>query len=140
LIAMQILLIIGPVIAYWVTKRACLSLQRKDREMVLHGRETGRVVRLPHGEYIELHEPLDKYELWRLVDFKDYKPTLARPNESGKITVASRVRAAISKIYFEDRIAPVSKTEYELAHAEHAPEVIEEKPKAKRKPKAVSAK
>jgi ubiquinol-cytochrome c reductase cytochrome b subunit len=139
LIAMQILLIIGPVIAYWVTKRACLSLQRKDREMVLHGRETGRVVRLPHGEYIELHEPLDKYELWRLVDFKDYKPTLARPNESGKITVASRVRAAISKIYFEDRIAPVSKTEYELAHAEHAPEV-EEKPKAKRKPKAVSAK
>jgi len=139
LVSMQILLIIGPIIAYWVTKRTCLSLQRKDREMVLHGRETGRVVRLPHGEYIELHEPLDKYELWKLVDFKDYQPTLARPNKDGKITLASRVRSALSKIYFEDRIAPVTKAEYELAHAEHAP-AVEEAPKPKRKPKAVAAK
>ncbi len=139
LVSMQILLIIGPIIAYWVTKRTCLSLQRKDREMVLHGRETGRVVRLPHGEYIELHAPLDKSELWNLVDFKDYQPTLARPNKDGKITLASRVRSALSKIYFEDRIAPVTKAEYELAHAEHAP-AVEEAPKPKRKPKAVAAK
>lgn len=136
---MQILLIIGPIIAYWVTKRTCLSLQRKDREMVLHGRETGRVVRLPHGEYIELHEPLDKYELWKLVDFKDYQPTLPRPNQSGKITISARIRSALSRIYFEDRIAPVTKAEYELAHAEHAPAVTE-KPKPQRKPKAVAAK
>lgn len=142
LIAMQILLIVGPIIAYWVTKRTCLSLQRKDREIVLHGRETGRIVRLPHGEYVELHEPVDKYTLWKLVDFKDYQPTLARPNKDGKITIAARLRAKISSIYFEDRIAPVSKAEYELAHAEHAPESakIEEKPKAKRKPKALTSK
>ena len=137
LTAMQILLIIGPVIAYWVTKRACLSLQRKDREMVLHGRETGRVVRLPHGEYIEVHEPVDKYELWKLVDFKEYEPILPRPDSSGKITVGNRLRSAFSKLYFEDRIAPVSKAEYELAHAEHAP-AVEAKPKAKRKPKAIA--
>ena len=116
LTAMQFLLIIGPIAAYIITKRICLSLQRKDREMVLHGRETGRVVRLPHGEYIELHEPLDKYEMWKLVDFKEYQPTFARPNAKGKITVAARVRAALSRIYFEDRISPVSKAEYELAH------------------------
>ncbi|MEN9872499.1 MAG: hypothetical protein RL450_434 [Actinomycetota bacterium] len=138
LTTMQILLLVGPVIAYWVTKRTCLSLQRKDREMVLHGRETGRVVRLPHGEYIELHEPLDKYELWKLVDFKDYQPTLPRPNKDGKISISARVRSALSKIYFEDRIAPVTKAEYELAHAEHAP-AVEEAPKPKRKPKAVAA-
>ena len=132
LTAMQVLLIIGPVIAYWVTKRACLSLQRKDREIVLHGRETGRVLRLPHGEYIEIHEPVDKYELWKLVDFKDYEPIMPRPNKKGKITVGTKLRSAISKIYFEDRIAPVSKAEYELAHAEHSP-AIEENPK--RKPK-----
>ena len=137
LTAMQILLILGPVIAYWVTKRACLSLQRKDREMVLHGRETGRVVRLPHGEYIEVHEPVDKYELWKLVDFKEYEPVLPRPDASGKITVGNRLRSAISRLYFEDRIAPVSKAEYELAHADHAP-AIEDKPKSKRKPKALT--
>ncbi len=138
LISMQILMVIGPVIAYWVTKRACLALQRKDREIALHGRETGRVVRLPHGEYIEVHEPVDKYELWKLVDFKDYQPTLARPNAQGKITLGNRVRAALSSFYFEDRIAPVSKAEYELAHADHSPAPAVEKPK--RKPKALAGK
>jgi len=134
LVAMQILLIIGPVIAYWVTKRACLSLQRKDREIALHGRESGRVVRLPHGEYIEIHEKVDKYELWKLVDFKDYQPTMARPNKDGKITLGSKIRARVSSIYFEDRIAPVSKAEYEIANADHEPEPAKEvKPKRKAK-------
>ena len=132
LTAMQILLIIGPIIAYWITKRACLALQRKDREIALHGRETGRVVRLPHGEYIEVHEPVDEYELWKLVDFKDYEPVMPRPNAQGKITLGTRLRSALSRFYFEDRIAPVSKAEFELAHAEHAHEAItEEKPKRK---------
>jgi len=131
LTSMQILLIIGPVIAFWVTKRACIALQRKDREIALHGRETGRVVRLPHGEYIEVHEQVDKYELWKLVDFKDYQPTLARPNAQGKITLGSKIRAALSSFYFEDRIAPVSKAEYELAHADHSPAPSVEKPKRK---------
>jgi ubiquinol-cytochrome c reductase cytochrome b subunit len=139
LVAMQILLIIGPVIAYWVTKRACLSLQRKDREIALHGRESGRVVRLPHGEYIEIHEKVDKYELWKLVDFKDYQPTMARPNKDGKITLGSKIRARVSSIYFEDRIAPVSKAEYEIANADHAPELAEEA-KPKRRAKELTSK
>ncbi len=138
LTSMQILLIVGPFVAYFITKRTCLSLQRKDREIVLHGRETGRVVRLPHGEYIEVHEPLDKYELWKLVDFEEFKPMLARPNAQGKITLASRVRAALSSMYFEDRIAPVSKTEYELAHADHHEPIAEVKPV--KKAKALTAK
>ena len=127
LTAMQILLIIGPFIAYWITKRTCLSLQRKDREIVLHGRETGRVLRLPHGEFVEIHEPVDEYELWKLVDFKDYEPIMPRPNAQGKITIAARLRSTISKMYFEDRIAPVTKAEYELsqAHADHSPEPVE---------------
>jgi ubiquinol-cytochrome c reductase cytochrome b subunit len=133
LTAMQVLLIIGPFIAYWVTKRTCLSLQRKDREIVLHGRETGRVLRLPHGEFVEIHEPVDKYELWKLVDFKDYEPIMPRPNAQGKITIAARVRSAISRMYFEDRITPVTKAEYELAqaHGDHSPEPVDEKPAKK---------
>jgi ubiquinol-cytochrome c reductase cytochrome b subunit len=124
LVSMQIMLIVGPTFAYIVTKRTCLSLQRKDREIVLHGRETGRIVRLPHGEYIEVHEPLDKYEMYKLVDFKDYKPTIVRPNEKGKITVGTRIRSALSRIYFEDRISPVSKTELEKAQAhDHSPAI-----------------
>ena len=92
------------------------SLQRKDREIALHGRESGRIVRLPHGEYIEVHEPLDEFEQWKLVDFKDYQPTLARPNAAGKITLRARLRAGLSRFYFEDRIAPVTQTEIDAAH------------------------
>ena len=138
LTTMQILLVVAPFIAFFVTKRICLSLQRKDQAIVLHGRETGRIVRMPHGEYIEVHEPLDKYELWKLVDFKDYKPTLARPNADGKITVGARVRAAVSRFYFEDRIAPVTATELAAAHShgheEHAAieAPVVEKPAAKK--------
>jgi len=129
LVSMQVILLVGPIFAYIVTKRTCLSLQRKDREMVLHGRETGRIVRLPHGEYIEVHEPLDKYEMYKLVDFKDYTPTIVRPNEKGKITVGTRIRSALSRIYFEDRISPVSQSELNEAQAhDHSPAVTASEP------------
>ena len=115
LTAMQILLIVGPIIAYWTTKRLCLSLQRKDREIVLHGHESGRIVRLPHGEYVEIHEAADAYQVWKLTDFKEYTPTLARPNAKGVITLRARVRSGLSRFFFEDRVSPVSQTELDAA-------------------------
>ena len=106
--ACQILLIIGPIIAYFIAKRVCIALQKKDREIALHGYESGRIVRLPGGEYIEVHEQLDEYERWKLVSFNDYKPLMIRPNAQGRITVNQRVRAVASSWFFEDRIAPVA--------------------------------
>ncbi|WP_182346935.1 cytochrome b [Tomitella gaofuii] len=47
-----------PPIVYFVTYRFCLALQRSDREVLDHGIETGHIKRLPHGEYIEVHQPL----------------------------------------------------------------------------------
>ncbi|ASR34921.1 menaquinol-cytochrome C reductase [Prauserella marina] len=47
-----------PPLAYWVTYRICLGLQRSDREVLEHGVETGIIKRLPHGEFIEVHQPL----------------------------------------------------------------------------------
>jgi ubiquinol-cytochrome c reductase cytochrome b subunit len=69
--------------------------------------------------------------MWKLVDFKDYEPTLARPNKQGKITVAARIRASLSRFYFEDRIAPVTKGELDAAHHDHAPAVDAQAPAAK---------
>jgi ubiquinol-cytochrome c reductase cytochrome b subunit len=115
LTSLQISLILLPVIAYWVTKRLCLSLQRKDREIVLHGRESGRIVRLPHGEFIEVHEEIDEYTRYKLVDFVNYEPIMARPNARGKITLRGRLRASMSSWFFEDRVAPVTPSELESA-------------------------
>ena len=52
------LLIFGPPVAFYITKRICLALQRRDDEAAAHGYETGIVRRLPSGEYIEVHAPL----------------------------------------------------------------------------------
>jgi ubiquinol-cytochrome c reductase cytochrome b subunit len=50
--------LIVPPIAYWVTYRICLGLQRSDRAVLEHGIENGIIKRLPHGEFIEVHQPL----------------------------------------------------------------------------------
>jgi ubiquinol-cytochrome c reductase cytochrome b subunit len=51
-------LLVVPPIAYWVTYRICIGLQRSDRAVLEHGIETGIIKRLPHGEFIEVHQPL----------------------------------------------------------------------------------
>ena len=117
--SLQALLILGPIIAYQIAKRICLALQRKDREIALHGYESGRIVRLPGGEYIEVHQPLSEYERWKLVDYVDYQPLMLRPNAKGKITVGQRLRSALSRWFFEDRIAPPTLGEIEQSHDKH---------------------
>lgn len=117
--ALQTLLILGPILTFIVTKRICLNLQKRDREIALHGYESGRIVRLPGGEYIEVHEPLDEYERWRLVSYDDYQPLMLRPNARGRISLSDRGRAVVSKWFFEDRIAPVTRTEIERSHGSH---------------------
>ncbi|HEY0938047.1 MAG TPA: cytochrome bc complex cytochrome b subunit [Trebonia sp.] len=47
-----------PPIAYWVTYRVCLGLERSDRDVLEHGIETGIVRRQQYGGFIEVHQPL----------------------------------------------------------------------------------
>ena len=49
-------LFVLPPLMFWVTKRICLSLQRRDRDTVLHGRETGTIIRQPDGRFFERHD------------------------------------------------------------------------------------
>ncbi|WP_330234007.1 cytochrome bc1 complex cytochrome b subunit [Nocardia sp. NBC_00508] len=51
-------LLLAPPLAYFIAYRVCLGLQRGDRAVLEHGVETGVIKRLPHGEYIEIHQPL----------------------------------------------------------------------------------
>jgi ubiquinol-cytochrome c reductase cytochrome b subunit len=63
-----------PVVTYIVTKRICLGLQLRDRDKLLHGRETGRIKRLPHGEFVEVHERLDREREYTLLSRGDFQP------------------------------------------------------------------
>jgi ubiquinol-cytochrome c reductase cytochrome b subunit len=51
-------LLVLPPLVYYFTYRWCLGLQRSDRAVLEHGVETGIIKRLPHGEFIEIHQPL----------------------------------------------------------------------------------
>ena len=54
----RIALFMLPPIAYRVTYRICLGLQRHDREVLDHGIETGVIEMKPTGEFIEVHRRL----------------------------------------------------------------------------------
>jgi ubiquinol-cytochrome c reductase cytochrome b subunit len=51
-------MVVLPAIVYFIAYRWAVGLQRSDREVLEHGVETGIIKRLPHGAYIELHQPL----------------------------------------------------------------------------------
>jgi ubiquinol-cytochrome c reductase cytochrome b subunit len=51
-------MVVFPPLVYFITYRWCIGLQRSDRSVLEHGVETGIIKRLPHGAYIELHQPL----------------------------------------------------------------------------------
>ena len=51
-------LLLLPPIAYWAAHRICLGLQQHDRQVLVHGVETGIIKRLPDGRFIEVHQPL----------------------------------------------------------------------------------
>ena len=119
---LRVLVFVVPPLTFVVTKRICLGLQRRDREMVLHGRESGRIVRLPHGEFIEVHEPMSATDQWLLVQHDVHRP-LPLPQGSDERGVRApraalaRVRANLSSFWFEDRIEPVTPAELAAAHA-----------------------
>ncbi|WP_017541393.1 cytochrome bc1 complex cytochrome b subunit [Nocardiopsis halophila] len=48
--------IVGPFLGFIIAKRICLGLQRRDRETLEHGYESGTIQQLPSGEFIEVHK------------------------------------------------------------------------------------
>ncbi|MEY2850158.1 MAG: hypothetical protein RJA96_29 [Actinomycetota bacterium] len=99
-----------PPIAFVVTKRLCLSLQRADRELVLHGRETGRLLRLPHGEFVEVHEPISPEKAYLLTSHEQ-APALELPEVDAR--GVKRAGAIRNKI----------RSRMSVAHSEAIPKV-----------------
>ncbi|WP_223778020.1 cytochrome bc complex cytochrome b subunit [Streptomyces sp. 135] len=101
----RIAVFVAPVIAYLVTHRICLGLQRRDRDKALHGRETGTIKRLPHGEYVEIHEPLPQAELYRLTAHEQPQPYEIGPlvdanGVARKVPRSERLRSRLSRAMY----------------------------------------
>jgi ubiquinol-cytochrome c reductase cytochrome b subunit len=118
-----------PVVAFIVTKKICMGLQRRDRAKVLHGRETGTIKRLPTGEYTEVHEPLSQAELFTLTQHEQNPPYEMGPvvDAGGvrrKVKRSERLRARLAKAMFgpDARIEKPTVEEYrEITSGDHQP-------------------
>ena len=116
-------IIVLPPLAFVITKRICLSLQRADRELVLHGRETGRLVMLPHGEFIEVHEPLSPQKAY-LLTHHEQNPPLALTSEDAQGVanpqgIKGRVRSRMSRAAQEQIAKPTAKEALEIEEGHH---------------------
>jgi ubiquinol-cytochrome c reductase cytochrome b subunit len=104
----RIAIIIGPPIAYIITKRICLGLQRKDRELLEHGVETGIIRQQPDGEFIEITRPVSEGSREVLASRKEI-PSLeaaAAHDENGVPSRASRramgrLRIRLNRVFAE---------------------------------------
>src|SRR4051794_30502435 len=56
-----------PPIVFWITRRWCISLQRQDEGRLLHGYESGIIMRSPEGGYSERHLPISDVETYELM-------------------------------------------------------------------------
>ncbi|MEV5436320.1 cytochrome bc complex cytochrome b subunit [Streptomyces sp. NPDC052682] len=123
----RIAVFVVPVLAFYVTKRICLGLQRRDRDQVLHGRETGTIKRLPNGEYTEAHAPLSQAQLFTLTQHEQPRPYEIGPvvdahGVERRVRRAQRLRARLSRAMFGPgtQIAKPTAEEFrELTGGEH---------------------
>ncbi|MFJ8107681.1 cytochrome bc complex cytochrome b subunit [Streptomyces sp. NPDC096132] len=114
--AVRIGLLVVPLLAYVITKRWALGLQRRDRDKVLHGRETGMIKRLPHGEFVEVHEPLSQEQLHVLTQHDQYEPISAGAvcvNGAAESRLAQRLRARLSRSLYGEGTQIIKPTAHE---------------------------
>lgn len=97
--ALQVALVAGPFLAFTIARRICFGLQRKDAALLRHGYETGRIVRLPGGEYVEIHQPLDETERARLTMPNAPRHSDRQPVGSAVGSSAHRLRLGLRSYY-----------------------------------------
>jgi ubiquinol-cytochrome c reductase cytochrome b subunit len=117
----RVAVFIGPVIAFIITRRWCISLQRADNEKILHGLESGVIMRDAQGGYTEKHVPLPLDEAYTLTSRQRdvvFAPD-SEPDVNGVVSPTAgkdKVRARLSKLWYGDNIQKPTKAELEEAH------------------------
>ena len=92
-----------PPLAFIITKRLCLSLQRADRDLVLHGVETGQLLRMPSGEFVEVHAPISDQKRFILTSHEQAPALEFADTDSRGVkrpgALKNKLRARLSKAH-----------------------------------------
>jgi ubiquinol-cytochrome c reductase cytochrome b subunit len=125
--AVRIGFFVVPALTYVLTRRICLGLQRRDRDKLLHGRETGKIRRLPHGEFVEVHAPLDRPQAYTLLSKEVREITPAPAPENGGVpnpqARKEMLRHRLSRWLYGNQIPQPTPQEMQhaLEHSGHSP-------------------
>jgi len=130
---LRVALIVVPPLVFVLTRRICLGLQRRDHEKLLHGYETGRVLRLPHGEFIEAHEPISVKEMAVITSKNDVAPLPTPPKADidgvkNKKFHQQNLRAKLSRFFYGENIPLPSAAEIEAGQSHVAHDAAVEAP------------
>jgi ubiquinol-cytochrome c reductase cytochrome b subunit len=118
---LRVAVFVAPVIAFLVTKRICIGLQRADRDRMLHGAESGIIDRAPSGKYSERHRGISQGEAFKLSQHADQPALLPLTDVDGmsvKEIKSEQRRRKATRFYFIDTLRRPTRAELEEA-AEH---------------------
>src|SRR5215213_9950476 len=127
---MRAAVFIVPAIVFYLTRRWCIGLQRADTDRLLHGYETGIIMRSPEGGYSERHLPISETSAYTLTarNRDEVHEIESEVDENGVAAPGSRVdriRAKLSRAMFADNMQKPTAEELEEArhHATHSHEL-----------------
>ena len=119
----------GPVVAFIITKRICLGLQRRDRATLEHGYESGTITQLPGGEFIEVHkesspETVEVLQSAKYQGFRTVPPTV---DANGVESPAARgflgkLRIRLAHWYTKDNVSFEDVVPHSALHGEQRTE------------------
>jgi ubiquinol-cytochrome c reductase cytochrome b subunit len=114
----RVTIFVGPFLAFIITKRICLGLQRKDADVVGHGVESGVILMSPEGQFSERHEPAREEQKAVILSKENSRPEAPQRDANG-IPAAKgplgHLRSRLNRAWTFDDI-PVEEHE----HGEHA--------------------
>jgi ubiquinol-cytochrome c reductase cytochrome b subunit len=124
---MQVSIFVLPPLAFFITKRICLGLQRRDRDTTLHGTESGVIAVSSEGEFSEIHVPLTPERAYHLTHHERQRPIEPGPETDEYGIPAPRrrttqVRTRLSRFYFADVVQKPTGDELEAIHRAHGAE------------------
>jgi ubiquinol-cytochrome c reductase cytochrome b subunit len=119
---LRVAVFVAPVIAFLVTKRICIGLQRSDADRMLHGAESGVLDRAPSGKYSERHRPISEGEAFALTQHEDLPALLPVAEVDGmseKEIKSEQRRRRATRFYFMDTLRRPTRAEIEEAAHHH---------------------
>jgi ubiquinol-cytochrome c reductase cytochrome b subunit len=118
-----------PPLVFYVVRRWCIGLQRADNDRLLHGYETGIIMRSAEGGYTERHLPLSQAEAYALTarqrDPEPERPTVDENGVRAPGSGTELARVRLSRWMFAGNAQKPTTAELEEArrHAQHTHEL-----------------